>query len=141
VQAWRPYLKKDIDLLEGVQRRATKIVEGFFDLSYEQRLHNLDITTLETRRIRGDLIEVFKLLHGFEDVSFDNFFTFNVGNLRGHRFKLFKNRFNCNIGKYAFSNRVVDVWNSLPDDIVSCDTISSFKAKLDRLFKDDWGLI
>jgi ribonuclease P/MRP protein subunit RPP40 len=69
VQALRPYLRKDIDLIEGVQRRATKPVVGTKGMSYEERLKFLDMTTLETRRIRGDLIEVFKILKGIEDVK------------------------------------------------------------------------
>jgi hypothetical protein len=141
IQAWRPYLRKDIDLLEGVQHRATKIIEGFAQLSYEQRLCQLNLTTLETRRLRGDLIEVYKLVHGLEDISADKFFVLSSGNLRGHRFKLFKKRFSSNIGKYSFSNRVVDVWNKLPDNIVSCNTVASFKGKIDCLFKEVWGFI
>ena len=61
IQAWRPYLTQDIEMLEKVQRRATKMVYGFNDLTYEQRLRRLCITILETPRLRGDLIEVFKL--------------------------------------------------------------------------------
>ena len=56
IQAWRPYLTQDIEMLEMVQRHATKMVYGFNDLTYEQRLRRLDITTLETLRLRGDLI-------------------------------------------------------------------------------------
>jgi ribonuclease P/MRP protein subunit RPP40 len=62
-------LQKDIDLIEGVQRRATKLVVGTKGMSYEERLKFLDMTTLETRRIRGDLIEVFEILKGIEDVK------------------------------------------------------------------------
>ena len=51
VQAWRPYLKKDIDLLEGVQHRATKIIDGLQNMAYEQRLRSLDLTTHKTRRL------------------------------------------------------------------------------------------
>jgi ribonuclease P/MRP protein subunit RPP40 len=69
VQAWRPHLQKDIDFIEEVQRRATKLVVGTKGMSYEERLKFLDMTTLETRRIRGDLIEVFEILKGIEDVK------------------------------------------------------------------------
>jgi ribonuclease P/MRP protein subunit RPP40 len=62
-------LQKDIDLIEGVQRRATKLVLWTKGMSYEERLKFLDMTTLETRRIRGDLIEVFEILKGIEDVK------------------------------------------------------------------------
>jgi ribonuclease P/MRP protein subunit RPP40 len=75
VQAWRPYLQKDIDLIEGVQRRVTKLVVRMKRMSYEERLKFLDMTTLETRRIRGDLIEVLKILTGIEDVKEERFFT------------------------------------------------------------------
>ena len=67
IQAWRPYLSKDIEMLEKVQKRATKMVYGFNDLTYEQRLRRLNITTLDTHRIRGDLIEVFKIVKGTDN--------------------------------------------------------------------------
>ena len=66
VQPWRPYLTQDIEMLETVQRRVTKMIYGFNDLIYEQRLKRLDIITLETSRLRGDLIEVFKIIKGFD---------------------------------------------------------------------------
>ena len=59
IQAWRPYRKKDIDLLERVQRRATKMIPKLRNISYEMRLKECGLTTLETRRLRGDQIEVF----------------------------------------------------------------------------------
>ena len=59
IQAWRPYLRKDIDMLEKVQRRATKLIPGLRDLRYEKRLKECGLTTLETRRLRGAQIEVF----------------------------------------------------------------------------------
>jgi len=62
VQAWSPYFKKDIECLEQVQRRATKLIKGFKNLSYENRLKRLKLTTLEKRRLRGDLIETFKII-------------------------------------------------------------------------------
>ena len=68
IQAWRPYRKKDIDKLERIQRRATKIPE-LRDLSYESRLLQCGLTTLQTRRLRGDQIEVFKIVNGYEDVD------------------------------------------------------------------------
>ena len=66
IQAWRPYRKKDIDTLEHIQRRATKITPGLRDLSYEERLKECGLTTLETRRLRGDHIEVFKIFNGYK---------------------------------------------------------------------------
>ena len=66
IQTWRPYRKKDIDTLAHIQRRATKITPGLRDLSYEERLKECGLTTLETRRLRGDHIEVFKIFNGYE---------------------------------------------------------------------------
>jgi hypothetical protein len=66
VQAWRPHLVKDIKLIEGVQHRATRMMTDLYGKTYEQRLKCLNLTTLETRRLRGDLIELFKLLKGFD---------------------------------------------------------------------------
>ena len=63
IQAWRPYRKKVIYTLERVQRRATKLIQELRDLSYEERLKECGLTTLETRRLRGDQIEVFKLFN------------------------------------------------------------------------------
>ena len=74
MQAWRPHYRKDIDKLEKVQRRATRMVEGLGEYSYEDRLRILGLTTLETRFLRTDLIEVFKILRGFENLYPDRFF-------------------------------------------------------------------
>ena len=85
VQAWRPYLTQDIEMLEKVQCRATKMVYGLNDLTYEQRLRRLDITTLETRRRRGDLIEAFKIIKGFDKVDYLKYFHLSRSGLRGHK--------------------------------------------------------
>ena len=69
IQAWRPYRKKDIDMLERVQRRATKMIPKLRNISYEMRLKECGLTTLETRRLRGDQIEVFKILNGYENID------------------------------------------------------------------------
>ena len=74
IQAWSPYLRKDIDMLEKMQRRATKLIPGLRDLRYEERLKECGLTTLETRRLRGDQIEVFKILNGYENIDSNIFF-------------------------------------------------------------------
>ena len=92
VQAWSLYLRKDIELLEKVQKRATRIIDGFADKDYNDRLKELGITTLETRCKRGDLIEVFKIIKGFENVNRELFFqlAINTAHLRGHGLIFFK---------------------------------------------------
>ena len=69
IQTWSPYLRKDIDMLEKIQRRATKLISGLRDLRYEERLKECSLATLETRRLRGDQIEVFNILNGYENID------------------------------------------------------------------------
>jgi ribonuclease P/MRP protein subunit RPP40 len=132
VQAWRPYLKKDIELIEGVQRRATKLIKSLKDKTYENRLKKLHLTSMETRRLRGDLIEVFKMFKGMDNLDVHKFFQLTNAPTRGHSLKLVKHGCNLDIRKFSFSHRVVNTWNSLSEDIVACDSINSFKTKLDE---------
>ena len=67
IQAWRPYRKKDIDMLEIIQRRATKIIPKLRNINYEIRLKDCGLTIPETYKLR-DQIEVFKILNGFENI-------------------------------------------------------------------------
>ena len=75
IQAWNSYLRKYIDMLEKIQRRATKLIPGLRDISYGERLKECGLTTLETRRLRGDQIEVFKILNGYENIDSNIFFS------------------------------------------------------------------
>ena len=100
IQAWRPHLSKDKEILEKVQKRATRMIEGWSKLDYEDRIKKLGITTLELRRERADLLEMFKLMRGMEGLGKGNFFTeLSVVkkegvSTRGHSQKIFKERFN-----------------------------------------------
>ena len=67
-----------IDLLEGVQRRATKMILGYKYYCYEDRLALCQLSTLKGRRLRGDLIQTFKLLRGFDQINYNNFFVLDV---------------------------------------------------------------
>ena len=89
IQARSPYLRKDIDMLEKIQRRATKLIPGLRDLRYEERLKECGLTTLETRRLRGDQIEVFKILNGYENIDSNIFFEIKESKItRGHNYTL-----------------------------------------------------
>jgi ribonuclease P/MRP protein subunit RPP40 len=83
IQVWRPHFQKDIDLMEKVQRRATRLIVDHSDKPYHERLAILRLTTLETRRLRGDLIEVFKIMKGFENVDCSKFFDRSSTGLGG----------------------------------------------------------
>ena len=93
IQAWRPYLRKDIDMLEKVQRRTTKLITGLRDLSYDDRLKECGLTTLEMRRLRGDQIDVFKILNDHENIDPNIFVKIKTGKItRGHDFTLVSER-------------------------------------------------
>ena len=136
VQMWSPYLRKDIETLEKVQRRATKMIWACRTNSYEERLKYSDLTSLECRRVRGDMIEVYKLLRGHEKIDHNMLIQVaeNTGR-RGHAYKLVKHRARLDLRKYFFSNRVVNTWNSLPGSVVEAGTVNSFKARLDAYVK------
>jgi len=131
VQAWRPFLRRDIELLEKVQRRATRIIINDETKTYEERLKLLGWTTLETRRLRGDLIQAFKMLKGIDNVDSSHYFIRSSTGLRGHSLKLYKSGSRLDIRKYFFSQRVVEEWNRLPESAIQCETVNSFKNKLD----------
>ena len=92
VHAWSPHLQRDINLLENVQRRATKIVREIRHLEYEDRLIFLELPKLEDRRKRGDMILTYRLIHGEEGIGYDKFFELATGvhNLRGDHSKKIK---------------------------------------------------
>ena len=132
IQAWRPHFRKDIDLLEGVQRRATKLITAIKDEIYEDRLRYVNLTTLETRTLRGDLIEVFKIFKGFDDLDPNIFFELSQANTRGHSLKLLKPRCRLDNRKFSFAHQVIDIWNSLDESIIACDSIKGFKNRIDK---------
>ena len=106
------YRKKDIDKLERIQRRATKTIPALRDLSYESRLLQCGLTTLESRRLRGDQIEVLKMVNGYEDVDRNIFFKLKEGSrTRGHKAALVKEQCRLDMRKCPFSQRVINEWN------------------------------
>ncbi len=137
-QVWAPHLKKHRDAIENVQRRATKLIPGLFDLSYKERLQQLNLPSLAYRRIRGDMIEVFKLVHpelGY-DATLEPLLPINTRTSRGNRFKLFHRRARIDIRKYSFGLRVTKMWNDLPDNVVCAPSVKSFEKRLDVYWKD-----
>ena len=136
IQAWRPYRKKDIDTLERIQRRATKMIPELRDLSYEERLKECGLTTLETRRLRGDQIEVFKILNGYENIDRNMFFSLKKDSrTRGHEVKLVKDQCRLDIRKHSFSQRTINEWNKLSTDCVTASSVNMFKNKVDTYLR------
>ena len=136
IQTWRPYRKKDIDTLERIQRRATKMIPELRDLSYEERLKECGLTTLETRRLRGDQIEVFKILNGYENIDRNMFFSLKKDSrTRGHEVKLVKDQCRLDIRKHSFSQRTINEWNKLSTDCVTASSVNMFKNKVDTYLR------
>ena len=124
---------KDIDMLEQIQRRATKLIPGLRDLRYEERLKECGLTTLETRRVRGDQIEVFKILNGYENIDSNIFFEIKESKItRGHNYTLVKKQSRLDVRKYSFSQRTINVWNKLTTDCVHAGSVNMFKNKIDK---------
>ena len=133
VQFWSPYYKKDIEKLERVQRRVTKLIPRLRNKPYEERLKELNLFTLSKRRLRGDLIQVYKILMGHDNLATDKYFTIDRSNYtRGNGFKIIGKRFHSNEAKHFFFNRVVNIWNKLPRNMVDCTSVETFKHRLDK---------
>ena len=133
---WNPLLKKDKVEIEKVQRRATKIIHEFKDLEYSERLFRLKLDSLNFRRRRADLIQVFKILKNKENVDKEVFFTLHMDDrTRGNQMKLFKKQSHSNIRLNSFSQRVVNDWNNLSNEVVLCDSVNGFKTAL----KIEWA--
>ena len=140
IQAWNPSLIKDIELFEQVQHRATKLIPEISHLPYHDRLKYLNLTTLELRRHRGDLIETFKILKGLEGIPLNSLFELNTSVTRGNSLKLNKQRSRLNIRYNNFSQRVINAWNRLPERVISSTTVNGFKNNLDRHFQELHGV-
>lgn len=130
---WSPHTWKLAEEIEKIQRRATKRVATLRDHPYEQRLQSLCLPTLVYRRIRGDLINMYKYTNHLYDVKpvarEDPDDT-----RRGHSSKLHKTTCRRNRRLYFFSLRVINWWNKLPQEIIDAPSVNAFKNRLDKHF-------
>ena len=131
---WSPYKKCDIEQVEKIQRRATKLVISLRKFPYKERLLRLNLYTLKYRRLRGDMIEVFKLVNNVYDNRVAPSLSYDMYVTRGNKFKLQNQSFNHNYRKFFFSARIVNMWNSLPNYVVDVQSIDVFRVHLDQLW-------
>jgi hypothetical protein len=132
ITAWRPYLKKDIVVLEKVQKRFSKKISECKNLSYVERLKKIGLTSFEKRCTRSDLILAYKIIVKGSMKSLSDLFILNSSSTRGHKYKLYKKFCRTELRKNSFGNRVIDTWNSLPEEVVLSDNINTFKGRLSR---------
>ena len=120
--------KKHKTAAENFQKRATKLVPNFRNSTYTERLKYLGIPSLEYRRERADMIQVFKILHKYKKSNSTMFKLTDNNRTRGNNFKLFKQRSRTELRRNSFSNRFVNKWNALDKEMVLAPSVNSFKG-------------
>ena len=129
IPVWNPYRQKDIEKLEKVQRRVSKIPTQLSKMQYEDRIKRMGLTSHQIRRQRGDLIQQYKIENGMDLVNWHTMPQRNSNTGRLHR-ELVKNylqRFNF------YTNRIVNPWNQLDGEVKSSKSLNIFKEKLDSI--------
>ena len=134
---WGPCYMGDLKLVEGVQRRATKLIPHLYDTPYEDRLRALNLPSMEYRRKRGDMIQCFKIMDGLVRIEMKDLFTPIPSSItRGHNKRVLRQKSNKAARAMSFSQRTIPDWNSLPKTVVAAPSVNAFKNRLDEAWKD-----
>ena len=132
--------------MEKVQRRLVRALSDVRGATYEEKLRDAGLTTLQERRERGDLIETYKTLRGFNRVKVENWFTMESESARATRrtasvteegvvrkeYVVVEELARLEIRRNFFTVRAAKAWNRLPEEVKQQNSINSFKNALDR---------
>ena len=142
VPAWSPWSIADKQVLEKVQERAIKMVSGLSNRNYSERLCELNLLTLESRRVQYDLVQTFKIIRGFDRVDYNKWFQL-VGNspvrltrMTHDPLNIVAKPFRGDVRRNFFSNRVAPLWNDLPSEVKCVDSVKSFKNYIEKSLLD-----
>ena len=134
---WHPRYKKHVNMLEKVQRKATRLLSGMKLKTYEERLRVLRLPSLVYRRFRGDAIEIYKYTHGLYGttlrIPIENR---PVVKTRGHPLRMMKERVRLDQRANYLFNRMNEAWNRLPEEVVMAPSVNAFKGRFDRYYSD-----
>ena len=136
---WGPCYIGDLKLVEGVQRRATKLIPHLYEKPYEERLRELKLPSMEYRRKRGDMIQCYKIMNGLVRLDVKDLFTpTTTVHTRGHHQKVRRHRSHKAARAKSFSQRTIASWNSLPKSVINASCVNTFKNRLDEAWEERW---
>ena len=115
---WGPYYVLDQQLIERIQRRATKLIHGLHEQPYVDCLARLHLSSLQYHCLKGDLMLLYRMYHNLGINFTDYFTTSHVTFTRGHSCKRFKPHAISRVRSNFFSVRIIVFWNSLPNFII-----------------------
>ena len=122
------HLRRDIDKMEKIQRRETKMIPEIRNHSYHQRIQDLDLISLVQRRLRGQLIEVCKYLNRFTTAIARGIFDYDLNDrTRNNGAKLIVKHFNTSVAQHFYPITITTTWNALPNKVVTSRTVNSIK--------------